>query len=203
VANEYASLAELKDWLSPLTDNADDANLGVCLESASRQIDACTGRRFYAATETRIYTPLTADLVFVDDLLSITTLKTDENEDGVYETTWLSSDYLLTPPNAPQTLRPYSRIRTTRGGSFRFPFSAGSVQITGSFGYCASGQHPLPVKQATLIQAARLFKRKDSPFGVAGGGELGEMRIIPGGQYLGIDKDAEALLIPYVGLGGI
>lgn len=37
---------------------------------------------------------------------------------------------------------------------------------------------PASVKLATLIQAARFFKRKDSPFGIAGSAEMGnELRL--------------------------
>jgi hypothetical protein len=36
---------------------------------------------------------------------------------------------------------------------------------------------PSAVKQATLIAATDLFRRKDAPFGVAGFGEFGVVRI--------------------------
>ena len=48
------------------------------------------------------------------------------------------------------------------------------------------------VKQATVIQSSRLFKRLDSPLGVAGFGDLGAIRV---GRYL--DPDVEQLLMPY------
>jgi hypothetical protein len=51
---------------------------------------------------------------------------------------------------------------------------------------------PAPVRQATLILAAKYWKRKDASFGVAGSAEFGsEVRILAG------DLDAERLLAPY------
>ena len=36
---------------------------------------------------------------------------------------------------------------------------------------------PVAIKQACIIQASRIFKRLDSPLGVAGFGDLGVMRV--------------------------
>jgi hypothetical protein len=48
------------------------------------------------------------------------------------------------------------------------------IQITGVFGWPAV---PAAVKQASLISAADLFRMKDAPFGVAGFGEFGAVKI--------------------------
>jgi hypothetical protein len=50
------------------------------------------------------------------------------------------------------------------------------IQVTGTFGWPAV---PLNVKEATLIQAADTFRSKDAPFGVAGFGEFGVVRVGP------------------------
>ena len=47
-------------------------------------------------------------------------------------------------------------------------------------------------KLATLIQAARLFKRKESPEGVLGGNDFGIVRV-----GTRVDPDVEMLLAPY------
>jgi hypothetical protein len=52
---------------------------------------------------------------------------------------------------------------------------------------------PSAVKQATIIQAARIFKRLDSPLGVAGFEDLGIMRV---GR--GLDTDVAQLVAAYV-----
>lgn len=193
MANEYGSTAQLKAWLG-IEDAADDAVLSISLEAASRQIDEVVGRRFYAATEARQFSPLAADRIFVDDLTSVTTLKTDADADGTYETTWATTDYVLEPTNAADLGRPYTSVRVATYGTYGFPVWPSSVEITGTWGYPVAV--PAPIVQATLIQAARLFRRKDAPFGVAGSGDLGEVRLIPGGD-LGLDRDAEALVKPY------
>jgi hypothetical protein len=48
------------------------------------------------------------------------------------------------------------------------------------------------VRQATLIQATRLFKRKDAPFGVIGSAEMGQLQVVPT-----IDPDIKLLLAGY------
>jgi hypothetical protein len=47
---------------------------------------------------------------------------------------------------------------------------------------------PTHIEQATLIQAARLYKRRNSPEGVAGFGEMGVVRVST------LDPDVEALI---------
>lgn len=56
---------------------------------------------------------------------------------------------------------------------------------------------PTPVRQAILLYAAKFYRRKDSPDGVAGTSENGLIRT---GRY---DSDAEQLLAPYLGLPGV
>jgi hypothetical protein len=63
------------------------------------------------------------------------------------------------------------------------------VQVTAVFGWPAI---PEPVTQATIIQASRIFKRYDSPLGVAGFGDLGAIRV---SRYL--DPDMAQLVEPY------
>lgn len=56
--------------------------------------------------------------------------------------------------------------------------------------------YPNRVRTATFMQANRLYKRKGSPEGVAGFGDLGAVRIS------GIDPDIEQLLTGLVRLDG-
>jgi hypothetical protein len=125
------------------------------VEAVSRAIDDYCGRRFYAATQTRYYTANRHERLLVDDLLSITTLKTDDDSDGTFETTWTVSDYLLAPYNAQQESQPqpYWRIEVAPDGDYWFP--AGTrrgVEIAGSWGFSSST--PDVVENACLFQAA-------------------------------------------------
>lgn len=193
----YATLAELKAWVSiPTGDTADDANLTLALDAASLQIDRWCDRSFAAdaVATTRDY--MVSDTGRLDtDPISTTTgliVATDDNNDGIYETTWSASDYRLEPTNAASAGVPWDRIVAL--GTRWFPalqYRPG-VRVTAKFGW-PGGTAPAPVKQATLIQAARLFKRKDAPFGVAGSVEFGsEIRLLDE-----LDREASRLLRPY------
>ena len=146
MANSYIDLTRLKDSRTGLNISATSADallLELC-EAASRAIDGhCSGelvgrRHFYSRIATRVYTPAHGSrLDLPDDLLSITTLKTDDDDDLTYENTWaVNTDYELYPYNAPAENRPYWRLRTRPDGNYTFP--AGhqqGVQIVGKWGF--------------------------------------------------------------------
>lgn len=183
IVNGYATLAEFKVRIDPSSalGTGSDSVLEAVIEAASRAIDYVCGRRIYTATETRTYTAEYGDLLFIDDLVSLTTLKTDESGDGTYELTWSSTDYLLEPANAQvpaANKEPYTQIRVNpHRGIYSFPTGIyNGVQIAGSFGYAATT--PDLVNEACLLIASRFNRRKDAPFGVVGAGELGQMMVI-------------------------
>jgi hypothetical protein len=187
ITNGYCTLAELKARLA-ITDSVDDGVLKAVVEAASRAIDNWTDRVFYATTATRYFTAEDGDLLFVDDLLTVTTLKTiSQNSAGArtYGDTWATVDYDLEPFNS----TPKTRIRINPGGRYAFPTEAKGVEIVGSWGYASTA--PDAINEACLLQAARLFKRKDSPFGVAGTPETGTMALPR------LDPDVRMLLEPY------
>jgi hypothetical protein len=62
------------------------------------------------------------------------------------------------------------------------------VKLTGTWGWPAV---PDEIKQACLLRAAWLFKRKDTPLGVAGSSDLGMIRV---GRW---DPDFDKLIAPY------
>jgi hypothetical protein len=63
------------------------------------------------------------------------------------------------------------------------------VRITGVYGWPSV---PKAVQIASVIQASRIFKRYDSPLGVAGFGDFGAVRV---SRFL--DPDVEQLVMPY------
>ena len=175
-----------------IEDTTDDTIISQVLDSVSRFIDEWTGRHFYTIAETRYYTAEWTDLLQIDDLVSVTTLSTDQNADRVYEITWATTDYDLWPYNAGLTSKPYSRLYAAPNGLYYFPSCIGKgVKLVGSFGWPAV---PATIKEATLIQAGRIFKRKDAPFGVVGSqtAEMGQLMVIPR-----LDPDVEIMLRPY------
>jgi hypothetical protein len=186
ITNGYATLQELKLRLD-ITDSGADTVLEDVVEAASRTIDGWCSRTFYAETATRYLTAEMIDALFLpSDLIAVTTLKTDEDGDRVYETTWDTSDYDLDPDGGP----PYTAIYPTINGSYLFPTHRRGIQIAGSWGYAATV--PEAVREACLLQAARLFKRMDAPFGIAGSSDLGQLQAISA-----IDPDVKQLVMPY------
>jgi hypothetical protein len=63
-----------------------------------------------------------------------------------------------------------------------------TVQVVGTFGWASV---PRAIKMATILLSTRLYKRMDSPLGVAGVGELGVIRVSR------IDPDIDALIAPF------
>jgi hypothetical protein len=188
IANGYVTLAEAKRLLD-ISDAIDDGQLERVIEASSRLIDEYTGRRFYSALETRVYTPERFVEVKIDDLASLTDVITDENEDGTAETTWPASDYALLPPNAALEGRPYTSIAITPWGAKEFPTTLNSVEITGNFGWPIV---PEPVRQACLIQVGTIYRSKEAPFGVIGNAETGIVRM-----SARLHPEAQLLLDPY------
>jgi len=195
ITDGYATLSDVKAALR-ITDTVDDSLLEISIEAASREIDGWCERVFTNSTATRIYRPTDVFSVDVDDLQSITTLKTDSDGDGVFDVTWETTDYQLNPLNgiAGGISTPYTQVRAI--GEYLFPIyeprnvnaNEASIQITGVWGWASI---PTAVKQACIILSMRQFKRYDSPTGVMGFGDLGVMRI---GR---VDPDIEKLLMPF------
>lgn len=198
ITNGYATLAEIKAELGGVDDSDDDSRLEIIVEAISRTIDLHCGRRFYAASETRYYTPEFTDMLIVDDLLSVTTLKADSTGDRVYNETWSATDYDLLPLNATLDGYPYTRIEITPNGTKSFPVIRKSVELTGSFGYSATT--PPMINRACLLTAEQLFKRADTIFGVVG--TIGGEQIMQMAEdVLRSDPHISMLLDPFVRVG--
>jgi hypothetical protein len=191
ITNGYCALSDIKAALRiPSSDTIDDGLLELAVEAASREIDSATERQFFPTNATRIYTPRDSYIVEIDDLRTVTTLKTSSGADGNYDITWQTSDYQLEPLNGlvGGITTPFTQVRAV--GDYTFPLDGGdaTVQIVGAFGFATV---PTAIKQAAVILGSRIFKRNDSPLGVAGFGDLGVMRVSR------IDPDIDALITPY------
>lgn len=180
----YCTPAELKSRLG-ITDTEDDFEITTACQAASRYVDEITGRYFWQGTDTRTYVPEGITRLPLDDLVSVTSLKVDRDGDGTFEETWtLGTDYQLeVAPGRYNTVSkgeawPYTAAIVITGGKL-FPWvwmwsHLNRVQVSGVFGWPAV---PANVKQAAMITAAAIFKRKDAPFGIAGFNELGAVRV--------------------------
>ena len=188
--NIYTTLAEMKGSLGIAADNFDDDDdLMDAILAASRAIDSHTERHFWQISEARSFPVPDAyclELGPFCDLVSLTSLKTDNDGDGTFEVTWSPADYqLLTGDgtanvNAAPEPRPYEKIVATRGLTFPVWANTGyfgrpnRIEVTGLWGWPAV---PDPVRRACRLLAAELFKLKDAPFGVAGVADIGVVRV--------------------------
>ena len=179
ITNGYATLAQIKPRLDIDTDDhEDDAALELVIEAVSRWIDRNRNRRIYTASETRYYSPISSQYVVIDDLISVTTLKTDDGFDGTFEDTWQSTDYVLQPLNNSFWGRPYTRIERAVNGDYYFTVGQKTVEIAGTFGYATTT--PNGIREACLLASMRVWRRKDNLFGVAGFSDLGTvLNIVP------------------------
>lgn len=188
----YVTLSDLKVFVG-IGDTGDDATLQRALDASEEQVNTYTGRRFTAdgAGVVRYYEALDRGTVAIDPLSSLTDLAVavDQDGDGTFEDTLtIDVDYRLAPYNAAALSAPWTSLVALTGTTF--PPGARRIKVTGRWGWPAV---PASIKQATLIQAARLWKRKDAPFGVAGSVEFGsELRLLAA-----LDPDVQALLRPY------
>lgn len=187
----YATKEQLKAYVSiPADDTVDDTELTGKIVAASRSIDQHTRRQFGQVDEAelRSYTATAragGALVVIDDLQDTADMAV--MVDGAAVT--------------PDRLWPTNAV--IKGGAFtRMWLPTGTtcapdaVEITALWGWTAV---PATIVEATLLQASRLFKRRDAPFGVAGSPDLGsEIRLLAK-----VDPDVAVMLRPYVRRTGV
>jgi hypothetical protein len=176
-APSYVDLTDFKAYLK-IQDSADDEQLTLAIAAASRAVDTYCRRQFGRTDtpETRTFTS------YHDRAQCLWAAETDDYFGQVLVTVCGTAVTGTPEPiNAPNYGRPYTRVAV---------LSPGSVAVSGNFGWTAV---PDAVVQATMIQAARINKRRDSPFGVAGSPQDGsELRLLAK-----LDPDVQVLLAGY------
>lgn len=193
ITNGYTTLQDFKERVD-IDDTLDDSKLETIITAGSRIVDTITSRRFYAATETRYFTPEKSNYLRVFDLLSVTTLKTDEDGDRTYEETWAATDYDLMPFNASLDGMPYTWLETTPDGDYYFPVLSKSVELAGSYGYTSTT--PPMIQEACILASNRLLKRADTPLGISAVAALGQLNVVV--RELKSDPDFMGLVDPYI-----
>ncbi|MFE2559893.1 phage gp6-like head-tail connector protein [Streptomyces sp. NPDC059352] len=177
VAPLYAALADLRAMLNLADDDTSRDNLlATALTAACRGIDRATGRRFYLdeTATARLYRPAGRTVsgsygehLVVDDIGSAAGLTVETGTAGIWTPV---TDYETGPDNALARGRPVTALLTTASwGS-----GPTRVRVTAQWGWPTV---PEEIEQASLIQAARLYRRKDSPEGVTGSAEWGVVRL--------------------------
>lgn len=192
------SASDLKTWMG-ISDSNDDTLITTAASAACTWVIQTCGRSFEVTASgsesSRVFRPKSHTLCVTDDFSSTVnlTVSLDGGDDGTYETALtLNTDYIVEPLNGLEDglTVPYRKLRAT---SWLFDTCATipSVQVTARWGWAAV---PDAVKQAALIEGARIAKRSKSPEGVLGGFQ--DFGATPIRQKA--DPDAMSLLRPYV-----
>ncbi len=192
---EYATRDDLKAQMSiEADDTSRDALLDMALTAASRGIDRATGRRFWlddaptARTyrlHQRVVREEDGNVLLVDDIGDTTSMTVESASTGGGTYTAVTR-YETTPDNALADGYPVTgllRSNSIWGTSFT------RIRVTAKFGWPAV---PDAIASACLIQASRLYKRKDSPEGIIGSAEWGVRNLSRR------DPDVWALIEPYI-----
>lgn len=197
ITNGYATLVQVKARLGIGTaDTADDTTLEAMVTAVSRAIDNHCNRRFWrdASDVTRYFTAEFADALWPGDLVSVTTLASDDGS-RAYADVLAASEYELTPHNAAADGEPYTAIRVSPTGR-GFPAGlARGVRVVGRWGWPSV---PDAITEACCLITERLFQRRNAIFGVVGSPELGQLR---GVLRLNDDPEVMLMLAPYVWMG--
>jgi hypothetical protein len=188
-APAYATTAALRSFMRVAAVTADPDDIaedttvyGPAIEAASRVIDTSAGRQFgvVAAAEARDFVPWysasgQAWYAEIDDVMDDTGLVVTVDDADV------TADVVLYPRNAPAKGRPWTMIGVA-GSSV--------VTVEAVWGWT---DIPPTIVSAALLQASRIVKRRDAPFGVAGSPEMGtEIRLLAR-----LDPDVDVLIRAY------
>ncbi len=144
----YITVQDIKDTLG-LTASTDDILLRKIAEAGTAQIERYTQRRFNVEHATKYFTG--ANRLWINDLLSVSTIKLDEDANASFESTLTTSDYVLFPLNDyPKT---YLEI-TEYGdyGTFAYGVKKG-VEITGEWGYGDGESASAYSKESTITSS--------------------------------------------------
>lgn len=205
---DYATSASLKVALN-ITDAADDAAIALAITASSRAIDAHCNRQFGSVSSgvARYFRTIglqhqewptaayeygwapwgyrgasRTDIEDVQDATGIVVKVGYDPTTQTFATTLGATDYRLGPWNAAADGVPWTWLHIY--GTHTWDRL---IEVTAKWGWTAV---PKVVEQACLLQAARVFKRKDAPFGVAGSPDIGsELRLLAK-----LDPDVAVLL---------
>lgn len=186
---EYVTRDQLKNWVK-IADDRDNELFDIALGGATNWIHDTTGRTFELdeAPSSRVLRVAGRSWRTDDGLYALTVPDIGTLDGLLVETgagtSWSTvTDAETGPDEAPGDGWPITHLLR----STAWPIGVQRVRVTARWGWPAV---PDGVRQACLIQAGRLFRRKDSPEGVMGGSEWGVVRVTRE------DPDARALLNP-------
>jgi hypothetical protein len=165
----------------------------------SRAVDGFCRRGFYRKTRTLYFTPDDPCCLDVPDLVSVTSLLTDSTNTGTYDRTWATTDYALTPVNAPseEPAQPYTRVFvSTLSGTNNYTFPVGTQNGARLIGVYGWPEVPDPVREVTLLAGLNFLSQLSAPSGVVTSEALGAFIVSPA-----FTKLANLMLIPFRRMG--
>lgn len=192
--NPYCQITDIRDQLGDEGAKLDPDLIERAINATSRAIERHCGRRFWADPTPipRLYVATRPRALNVADISTTTNLmvETDRSAAGAW-TALDTSAYHLEPLNADADGPAYAwrRIVIDAGPPFPVHPRRPLVCVTARWGWSAL---PDDIAEAAILKATSLFKRREAPFGVAGFGEFGAVRITRA------DPDVVELLEPYV-----
>lgn len=182
--SKYASAAELRTQMEKTgtTGPAADSALDIIIEAVSGAIDTYLNRPdglvAAAVASARTFAGQGLPYIRIDDCISITTVAVKDSATDTTYTAWAATDWIAfsgDPQDPNFNSLPYTGLMCAPGGDYatftsgRFATRGGfrptsgisrgapTVQVTARWGYAAT---VLPaIKEATLILAARLYKK--------------------------------------------
>jgi len=172
----YTTTALVKASLGiPSATTSEDTAIAAAIAAAESLIDNYTGCTFETVTEARTFLPRTASILDVDDIATLSGLviKSDEDQDGTFETTLAIGTDFVAVGNA----SPWRKFTQVNQGWPLSIYGRPTVEVTATWGNATAV--PDNIKQAALLMSCRLFQRKASPLGFQAGAisEFGPVRI--------------------------
>ncbi len=102
----YGDLTKLKDdslLKDPAAGSGDDDEMFQLLIAVSDWVEHYCNRHFYPRTQTLVFDGNSSGRLLIPDLVSLTSLKEDTNDDKTFNEAWAVTDYWLEPYNAEPT----------------------------------------------------------------------------------------------------
>lgn len=193
VINGYCTVAQVREELSDDAERLSAALLEKAVNATSRAVDDWTGRRFWQdpVPVIRKDRPDRCEHVDVGDISTTDGLivETRGSLAGDWSPWTLDTDYELDEAlgSANGGAFAWDRLVAVGARTFR-PARFRTLRITARWGWSAV---PIQVEEATILRAVAIFKRKETPYGIADFGEFGPVRI--GRQ----DADVMEMLRPF------
>ena len=182
--SDYISEAEFRAYIHDGSAFDPDA-VGAAITSASRAVDAFCDRDFADAgsVSARKFAPCSGYEVEVDDFSTTTGLlvATDTGYNETYgHALTIGTDFRVEPVNQRRggLAWPTHATRPARDlVGVRVPGPDRRTALRSGLRGWGWATVPEPVKQATKVMAAAYYKMGEAPFGVAGFGEYGAIRV--------------------------